>query len=299
MPIYYGESTCQAICGSGTNCRNKAYWLVKKQYLCGMHSKSQKRTELPKNPNAKADREQLLIQRRKLVKKTAKKNRKQGKIGDVILTKMYMMRDPEHVDGYLKVYPNYKHQNRQDGYGCMALSPKAMGPINHGQPGLPIAKNLENFHQGNKVFRSETHKKNPTDDWYKIQKRMYKDPEPHRHKDAAKTIKGNKNIPLYSIWRRADGTEIKISYIESRQFYCTFYERIARKLPEFKYLKTKLAKGYNLQIIGYDAYPITKTIEEHYLDDSKPFGHELVLYTMLVESDPKKYPWRIHKTEVF
>jgi len=32
----------------------------------------------------------------------------------------------------------------------------------------------------------------------------------------------------------------------------------------------------------------------HYLDKSKPFGHELVLYTMLVVSDSKDYPWNIY-----
>ena len=45
--------------------------------------------------------------------------------------------------------------------------------------------------------------------------------------------------------------------------------------------------------IGYDGYYIDKTLYEHYVDTSKPFGHELVLYTMLVEDDKDKYPWNI------
>ena len=102
-------------------------------------------------------------------------------------------------------------------------------------------------------------------------------------------------------------------------------------------------QGYNLELCGFDAYPIqndieeksklpksTKsakskvaksakneeedsnanantnanteteelTIEDHYLDSSKPFGHELVLYTMLT-INPENYPWRKYKTEDF
>lgn len=49
-----------------------------------------------------------------------------------------------------------------------------------------------------------------------------------------------------------------------------------------------LNEGFNLNIVGYDAYQPTKTLEEHYLDDSKPFGHELVLYTLLSTTE---YPW--------
>jgi hypothetical protein len=58
-----------------------------------------------------------------------------------------MMKNPEHIEGFLKVFPNYKHQNRQDGFGCMKLSPKYLGPVDHGQPDLPPALNIENFHQ--------------------------------------------------------------------------------------------------------------------------------------------------------
>ena len=58
-----------------------------------------------------------------------------------------MMKKPELIDGYLNVFPNYKHQNRKDGYGCAKLSPKSLGPVNHGMPNLPIAKNIENYHQ--------------------------------------------------------------------------------------------------------------------------------------------------------
>ena len=64
---------------------------------------------------------------------------------------MGMMKPPEHIDGYLKVFPNFKHQNRKDGFGCASLSPKALGPVSDGSR---HAKNIENFHQGAKIFES-------------------------------------------------------------------------------------------------------------------------------------------------
>ena len=59
------------------------------------------------------------------------------------------------MHGWWPIFPNAKHGGRTDGAGCPSLSPKIMGPIDHGQPSLPPAQNLENLHQGNKVFPSE------------------------------------------------------------------------------------------------------------------------------------------------
>jgi hypothetical protein len=36
-------------------------------------------------------------------------------------------------------------------------------------------------------------------------------------------------------------------------------------------------------------------VKRHYLDSSKPFGHELVLFTLLV-LDEKDYPWPAERT---
>ncbi len=53
---------------------------------------------------------------------------------------------------------------------------------------------------------------------------------------------------------------------------------------------------YNSQICGYDGYHVNKSIEEHYRDVSCPFGHELVLYSLLTTD---KYPWTKYTTEKF
>lgn len=208
------------------------------------------------------------------------------------------MKNPEHHDGYLKIFPNYNHAGRKDGIGYPSLSPKSLGPVHHGQPGLPVALNLENLHQGSKAFPQEVTAGKPNELFYKTRLGMYADPIPHRHKfekypELAPAGK-NKNVPVFSVWVRPDGTEQYLSYFESRQIYCVIYEEFVKSLPDFITLKAKLADGYNLQICGYDAYPVDKPTEQVldkcYCDTSKPFGHELVLYCMLLGFAPwKKY----------
>ena len=133
---------------TGLDCKNKAYYLYQNVYVCGVHSTKDKRVQLETNPNKKE------IQNNKLAKREEKiESMRSKRDGDVILCKMKMMKEIEYKAWiHLCVFPNYKHQNRKDGFGCASLSPKSMGPVIHGQKGLPIAKNLENFHQGNKVF---------------------------------------------------------------------------------------------------------------------------------------------------
>lgn len=289
MSTFYGETICSATLKSGEPCKNKAYFLSNGKFLCGMHSKKDsERKELPKDPNKGEKKEQIFKEMMERCKKIAAENKKKGKKGIVICSKLRMMKEPEYKEGFLCVFPNYKHQNRKDGFGCKSLSPKDMGPVKHGQPGLPIALTIENFHQGNKVFECEIDKnRKPLKRFYETREKMYQDPVPHRHKEEAK----GKNIPVFSVWVDKQGNEHHLSYFESRQFYCTFYERMAKKLPDFKRLRKMIDDGFNLQIVGYDAYPVTKTVEEHYKDISRPFGHELVLYTLLTEKE-ENYPWR-------
>ncbi len=297
--IYYGEEKCSATYkSSGKACRNKAYYSVENKMVCGVHSRNKDRKTLPKNPHVKENKERMLKERQQLVEQVAKKNREKGVKGKVVCSKLRMMKAAEHIDGFLKIFPNFKHQNRKDGFGCASLSPKSMGPINHGQQDLPMALNLENFHQGNKCFDCEVEKDEILDVFYETQLTMYQDPIPRRHKETASSAKGSKNIPLFSVWKNKNGDEVRISYFESRQFYCTFYERMALKSKDFKALKKKLDDGYNLEIVGYDAYDVVESVEKCYLDTGRPFGHELVLYTLLTVA-PTQYPWRKYKTFEF
>jgi hypothetical protein len=275
---FYGENKCAKF-----KCKNKAYYHKQGQILCGVHCRKP-RQKLPNNPNAKAKQAQEQKARNERIKEVAAANRQEGKRGELTLQKMRMMRNPEHKDGVRLVFPNFKHQNRTDGFGCSSLSPKSMGPIDHKQPGLPMARNLENLHQGNKVFPSEYNAKTKTvlPVFFETQRTLYQDETPHRHKESS----GQKNQPLFSLWTTPEGVVKRLSYVESRQVYCHFYEEFARKDPNFLKLQKMLDQGYNLEIVGYDAFVPTKSLEEHYLDGSRPFGHELVLYSLLKEERP-------------
>ena len=283
---YYGEANCIAFKRSGKPCTNKAYY---RGGLCGVHSTD--KIALSKNPDAKTVHSQLLVDREKLVASAVAANKLLKKSGSIILSKLRMMREPDQFDGYLKVFPNFNHGGRKDGVGMSSLSPKSIGPVLHGQPGLPPAMNLENLHQGSKVFPQELDSLgNPTDLFRTRRLEMYNDKIPWRHKfqkyaDLVPPGK-NKNIPLFSVWVYPDYTEVHLSYFESRQIYCCLYEKYVEVDPGFKRLKCTIADGYNIQICGYDAYPITMSLEDHYLDTSKPFGHELVLYCMLIGERP-------------
>ena len=294
LPIW-GEKKCDI-------CSNGAYWYVPDiGLLCGVHSKKYKnRIELKKNQKAlQALRNNKYKLHEDECDFIAYENIERGISGKLILTKFLMLKDPELVHGVINVYPNFRHGGRRDGIGLPQLSPKFIGPINHGQPGLPLALNLENFHQGNKVFKSELDTNgHPSKIFYDTRLEMYQSDNPKRHKDVALDDKGKRtNIPVFSIWIDKQGNEHRLSYFQSRQFYCTFYERAC--LDEscetgkaYKMLKEYIQYGYNLNIIGYDAYVIgNKTIEECYLDITRPFGHELVLYTLLVYPQ-NEWPWK-------
>jgi len=293
---YHGEVDC-------AKCKNRAYWIVADgRCMCGVHSKKEgdARKPLPKRSRA------FLVQRRTeilkdhdaSVEEVRKRNAASGVRGGVRLFRMRMMKNPPLTDGWMNVFPNYRHQNRKDGYGCMKLSPKSLGPVEHGQPGLPPAVNIENFHQGSKCFAEETDEAgDPSLLYYENRFKFYKDPVPHRHKYIGQSPTGNKNIPKYFVWVDREGTSHRLSYVESRQFYSNFYERLASREPDFVRLRSMVDAGTNVCICGYDATPLEEgeTIEHAYMDASKPFGHERVLYAMLCFA-PTQWPWRLHKT---
>ena len=310
--IHYGEIKCNNINKKEIQCSNNAYYIVDGEYLCGVHSRNKDREELPHF--SKREKEEIENKEREIenkeIEEARRSNNKNNRKGDVIVSKLRMMRKPEYREGYLKVFPNNKHQNRKDGFGCSSLSPMKLGPVEHNNPYLPECQTIEGFHQGSKVFREEVrrikmiiHYKDkkvirnfiaikPL--FYKNRREFYETKTPPRYK--YKGTSGNKNIPLFFIWSDKSGKEVRLTYVDSRQFYCNFYERLASKQKDFMKLQKMIRKGYNIQICGYDGRDINKIdIEKEYLNPNAPFGHELVLYTMLV-LDENEYPWRKYKT---
>lgn len=302
--IYYGETNCTALIASGKKkgliCTNGAYFLVASKYLCGVHSRSySERVELEKNPAAKQNKADDITARQLLVDKMASDNKQAGRPGQLIVTKLAMKKAVEYVEGFLAVFPNIKHGQRADGFGCPNLSPMSLGPVKHFMPNLPVALTIENFHQFSKIYDFEI-AANET-------KTIFK-PEyvktvatgfvsrPQRHKYSKTIIKenGGSLIPVYSLFYDRQGHEHRYSYLECRYFYRKMYEKLAEKVTELEELRNMLKNGNNLQIVGYDGYHVDKDLMTCYLDTSKPYGHELVLYTLLTITDPELYPWNIY-----
>jgi hypothetical protein len=149
----------------------------------------------------------------------------------------------------------------------------------------------------------------PIPEFYVLRNNGYRDPKPHRRKFSLKEIKegkeknggekvakGNafhKNAPVYSVHVDPDGMERHFTYVESRYFYCKQMEKLVAERPAFARLQKYKASGYKLQIVGYDAYRPegidADTLYRHYCDPEHPFGHEMVLLTLLaLDAD---YPW--------
>lgn len=270
-------------------CGKRAYFQKgANTFYCGRHAKTAEATE--KLPPRDLRREFAEHQKSVVAKQPGQ--------NALTLQRMFMIRTPTLRPGAVMIFPNNRHgQHPFAAFDCSGLSPMRLGPVEHGQPGLPPAVNIENFHQGSKVYQEEVDKDgNPTDLYYKNRRDFYLDPIPHRHKYMGDSTTGNKNIPLYFLWVSKDGKENRLTYVESRQFYCTFYERLVTVQPAFLRLKQMWISGYDIEICGYDGHPMPENdVEAAYLDSTKPFGHERVLAAILLE----KCPWHKYKTFEF
>lgn len=296
--VFYGEIKCNGIIKiSNKPCNNYAYYNDNDRYLCGVHSKKETRKLLLKNPNEKERKLEIMNKHEESYEIHKNVNGK----GKIIVKKMLMMKNPELIEGFMNVFPNFKHINRKDGFCCSELSPKSLGPVEHNMPNLPIAKNIENYHQFAKFWNFEFDKNNKVKkEYFEKRKNAYNNSTPFRHKYDREILKKygtNINIPKCSIYYDKYENEHRYNYLQCRYFYCHFYELLAKKEEKFKHLKEKYNNGYNLCIIGYDGYEPKENLMEMYLDISKPFGHEMVLYSLLIENDVEKYPWNIYYNE--
>ena len=279
---FYGENECQ-----NEKCKNKAYWEVvideKTHFLCGVHCRNKQRVLLPKDPDAPAKR--LMLWKSRI---EAAMNPDIKQTSKIICIKLRMMKSIPYTENYLNVLPNYRHGNRMEGFGCPDLSPMNLGPIKWGP--LPICRNLENFYQTLKVYPHEAKDGKLTKEFWDLLKERFASEKGYRHKFGYGSPK-----PLYAINFWSNGIMKKYTYVESRYFYCHWYEKLAKETKSFKKLKEFQERGVNLQIVGYDGHAIEKGLYDYYIDDSRPFGHELVLYSMLTIENEEEYPWNVYK----
>lgn len=306
--IYYGTRQCDGVLRDGERCKNKSYFGVlprtkedpsKKMYVCGVHVRTHRNSSiLPSMSIAQKEMAQASAnaERNDLIDVARNLNIQKKQRGYVAVSKFRLMKDAPHIRGALSVFPNYRHGDRTDGYGAAQLSPMNLGPINHGSDILPPSKTLENYHQFAKVFRGQEKNGIVTEAYMKERREAYDDPVGHRHQPSAVPDEnGNRNISLYAVHFKKDGTPQRFTYLESRWFYCYWYERLVKQTDEYKHLVSLINGGTNINIIGYDGYDVTdKNLWEMYNDISKPFGHELVLYALLVATT---MPWTRYQNE--
>ena len=111
---YWGEELCMATKANGDKCLNGAYYKIDEKLFCGVHSSGKKketRVKLPRNPNEK----NIKIQQKELHAKNCDKialdNKKNGRIGRVILYKMRMMKLCGFEDGFINIFPNFTRKS--------------------------------------------------------------------------------------------------------------------------------------------------------------------------------------------
>ena len=283
---YFGEERCIAIKGNGGKCENQAYYWYNKQYLCGVHSrKYSDRIDLDKNPNEDEIKRKKMIEHTRTIKNARNENKKRNRKGKIIMRKIRMMREPERIEGYLLVFPNNRKTHQKLGLHLGSLSPMQAGPVIHNKK---KCLNLENFHQGNKVFDIEVDEnKKVLPIYFERRINIYNKIEAYRYKFKAfkETLQNKGNVCLYSM---VPGDNTKYSYLQSRKFYCKYYQELVGGNKQFKQLKDIIDEGTNICIYGYDARIIDniitiKQINEWYKDTRQPFGHEMVLYCLLMD----------------
>jgi hypothetical protein len=322
--VLHGERKCEHL-----GCRNGAYWCVegiaRAHYLCGTHSRNETlRTPLPKKPqNARARIEKTLaldVFIARVVATCVLHPVDAARVECVRLVGFGRQVPFDPACRWLTVFPNNKHAARTDGLGMPELSPMRLGPVHHGEPGVPAAWNIENFHQFSKMWPSEADPSRdwaPLPAWFAHRDAGFVDRVPHRHKfDAAQmkqehrlALAGSEmetapNAPLYALHVANDGTLLRVAYVASRAFYCSWYEHLARTTPQFQRLCDLYAHmGVSLRITGYDGHALPGTTDDDlyaaYCNPALPFGHERVLAALILcHGHPgRELPWRRYMRE--
>jgi hypothetical protein len=128
--------------------------------------------------------------------------------------------------------------------------------------------------------------------WREWSRRARFSGEARRHrtpKQPGQLTHANANIPLFTFY----GGQ-RLSYKEARErMYMVWYQQLAPATPAYKELKAKHLNGVNLLLLDYDGLYREKPEENCDLnralllrlldDDSRPFGHGLVLAASLLD----------------
>jgi len=262
--------------------------------LCREKSKEKKRKVEIKEEDLENIKEQEKLYKLS-IEKAKDENKKNGIKGKIRVDKLPHFRSPAGQNKKWPKVDGYKNINVCSSAAGIwkQLSPMIIGKIDisklidnnldKGEEiyGLKLPKaatNIENLWQFSKVWEGEVDDKGfPTREFFERRNGGWKDKKAHRY------VKKGRNVPLFSYWNGEH-----LSYIQARKkIYCPIYAEYVKKTVAWKQLEKLLQDGYNIQILGYDGYDFSsKTLLECINDPSRPFGHELVIASMLLNQSP-------------
>ena len=257
---------------------------------------------------------------------------KVGAFGTVSLQRTFDRHVIKSTAGKALVFPNKLHSKHPLAeFDCSELSPMRLGPVVHGQPNLPPARTLENFHEGSKCYPELISADGViVPEFYNMRLMAYTNSNMQRHEEIGPDgheegtletfhtmvdcegraaiapyctdkmphdlvyLGADGTMPLFYVWVEADGSEKRMTYMQARQLYCKFYEKLAEQRPEFVKLQALLAGGIDIEICGKTAQPlpVLGDYEIAYRDEATPFAHERILAAMLTLA-PANRPWNL------
>lgn len=315
MSIFYGEHGCAATDASSTQkCDNKTCVGAQDTtaVFCKVHGRG--KPDLPQNPRAaeiKAESARAQVCRIETHKSV---NVSLGLNGNLTVGKLGARQTAPVVPGALSVFPNFRGRTSVHGdtLGLPGLSPTVLGPvIVQGVYPSRVAATLEAFFQAAKVYPFLDASFGDADPAETLRPKWHVNPSffasGHAHAyakadfkaaEALQAVRGPHNVdvklPLFAVYLDSAGAPRRFTHIASRWFYCKAYEQLARRTAAYRDLLARVRAGVDVHLLGYDGYPPTRLLFDHYVDPTRPFGHELVLYTLLaadLAADPPEHPW--------
>lgn len=273
------RASCRAVYSTGEACRNVARYVFNDDVFCGMHTSSRV-AATPTSAGETRQRQRAdAVERNAAILDARACNRAAGRRGTAVLARTTRAR-LVHQPGCVAVFTHARHETRGDGVTCAELSPMRVGPIAHGQPGLPDARTLENLHQYSKRFAGETDAQFAA----------------ARHAGYTSTVarrrKAPGRVPLHAVWLDDDGAEMRLDALQARRLFCTFYAHLVCGTPAFARLVAMLDDGFDLELVGSDARAMPLGAMAAYASTQHAFRHERILHTMLT-CDQSAWPWLI------
>lgn len=154
-----------------------------------------------------------------------------------------------------------------------ALSANALGPVGQA-PSVEIAWRFSALHEG------DVHLGRPTVAWHA---RWAQGIALERGKPIPRKLRKNIAHDTRFWWQGRI-----LTLVEARKrILCAEYVRLARQQPEYAELRELLHRGYNIQLLGYDAAP-TESVDALAVrinDPAEIFGYEHALMAMLLDAD--------------